>query len=242
MNDNELDEMLNRWDVPPASPSLRRRVQAGLYKPRPWYSALGGVGWKGMFAGLAAGAAMFLVVVGVASPQSIGRLSAPIPYTVDLEYISHNEDGSSVVTEHATTFLRDGHEWILTASFPNSALQTAHLQFASSLHLMLYSLARTFMDTGAVQAIENANAQRIQRGCMWWGDKASHDKLIGHEAILNHETSIIQSTEGDWRDTKWLAPDLGCMTLKTADEQLGSDGRYRLKFERRPLKVNINRS
>jgi len=245
MNDNELDDMLNQWDAPPVRAALRKRVQAGLeakgfeakkIAPRRRFRWPSWHIGRGLVAGVAAGAVTLLLVVGAASPQSLS--SGPIPYTVDLQYVDHNEDGSTAVTEYATTFLRDGHEWILRASIPNSALMTAHLQIANSLHLMLYSLARPFMDMGDS---EKVSAQWIQRGCLWWGDKGSRQKLIGHETILNHETSIIQSAEGDWRDTRWLAPDLGCMTLKTTAEQLGSSGSYRLVSERLPLKVNMNR-
>jgi hypothetical protein len=231
MKDTELDEILNQWDAPAPRAELRGRVRSGFRAkttaPRRWFRLPTWDGGKGLFAGLAAGAAMFLLAIGVAFPQSLQRFAAgPIPFLVYSEYIGYNDDGSSVITKYARTFERDGHEWILDASFPGSAWQTAHIKLISSLHLMFYELLRPFQDV-----------QPAGKGCEGW-------TAYGHETLLGYQTTIIRTTftEGreNYRFTKWVAPALSCATLKTTYEQLRADGTARLVDERRALNVIMN--
>ena len=142
MNDNELDEMLNQWKTPAASASLRRRVQAGLpNKPRRWYSVLDAVGWKGMFGGLAAGAAMFLVVVGVASPQSLGiGTSSPVvgyPYFVLSTVTAYADDGSSRIDGEIRSFSYKGTEIVIDEKHPGNPVEEFFKQFHDGIHYAL---------------------------------------------------------------------------------------------------------
>ena len=246
MNDKELDEMLNQWDAPPVRSELRENVAAGFVArktaPRRWFTWPSWHVGKGLFAGLAAGAAVFLVVIGQAFPQSLGRIAVgPIPFTVESEYIDYNPDGSQKVTEYATTFLRDGHEWILEASYPGSALMTLHTQLISTIHLMFFSMLRPFEDVGDLAKV---NAEYIQRGCVWWGAKGAESRPVNHETVLGYRTTVTETLAEDGQQkslyTQWRAPDLGCIQLKTTYAVLAANGTYQLKDEKRALKVRMN--
>ena len=225
MNDTELDDMLNKWDAPPVPRGLRERISQEPSRRKFRFRLP-----SGLIFGLAAGAAMFLLAVGIASPQSFGH---SIPFTVDTEVIDYQKDGSSHVYEYATRYIVDGREMTLSSSFPGDPLRTAHMNLIGTVGRLLYQISSPFRDTSGTVA---ARAMRIKEGCVLGGSIP-----IGKETILNHETTIIQidGSPEKVRFTQWMAPDLSCFTLKFREEKVLSDGTFRLTSEWHALKITM---
>ncbi len=96
MNDIELDEMLNQWGVPPVRAELRERVRAG-FVAAPKRRYFPSIGWKGLFAGFAAAAVLFLVVTAQAFPDFLGTQSPALrrTYVAMSNVTAYAQDGSS---------------------------------------------------------------------------------------------------------------------------------------------------
>jgi hypothetical protein len=134
MNDTELDEMLDCWNVPPVPTSLRDSVRAAFAAsppqtapPRPpvrgsWAFASGAR--KALPAAAMIGIGAFLWVV----TQALSQTPPPvhIPYTVDSEYIRYGDDGSPVIEMLSTSYTgSNGGEILISRSIPGHLLGTA---------------------------------------------------------------------------------------------------------------------
>jgi hypothetical protein len=64
--------------------------------------------------------------------------------------------------------------------------------------------------------------------------------VVGHETILGHETTVIQTGPPGFRLRIWMAPDLACYALKITEEAQASDGAYRLEYRKEALRVTMN--
>ena len=254
-SDEDLDCLLKAWTIPPSPGSLERRVRRA-YRDRAgslsmwirWVSRLTPV--AGLFAGAAAGALVFLLVIAEAFPQSLaGVARATSPYTVNYELIEYKADGSSVIREYYTS----AGGLVLSTEFPGDPLGTAGQRILDGLNLILYwaatpvrerHVARKQASINVLKAKDPELAKRIaerERTCLpgtpWTG--------VGNgETILNYATTGIQKvwTEDGKavRFTEWSAPDLHCLTLKSTTEKTFDDGGLRLVFEQRALKVTMN--
>jgi hypothetical protein len=131
-------------------------------------------------------------------------------------------------------------------------MRTAERRILDPLNLILYwiatpvreqQVARTRARINALEAKNPDLAERFaerERNCMpgppWTAARG--------ETILNYPTKGIQKVwmeEGKpVRLTEWSAPDLHCATLKSTTEKTFEDGRMRLAFERRALRVAIS--
>lgn len=116
MNDTELDEILNQWSAPSAPPSMRRRVLGGFpaFPPRK-------LRWnKGVVAAVMLAAAAFFLLVTQALPQR----PAPIPWSVDSEFVRYADDGSTSIEMYSTSYESNGTEILLSRSMPGNPFKT----------------------------------------------------------------------------------------------------------------------
>jgi hypothetical protein len=203
----------------------------------------------GLFAGITAGALVFLLAIVEAFPQSLARVAgATSPYTVDNELIEYKADGSSVIREYFTS----AGGLVLSTEFPGDPLGTAGQRILDGLNLVLYWAAtpvrerHVALKQASINALEAKDPELAKRiaeregtcmpGTPW--------TAVGSETILNYATTGIQKV---WMEdgkpvrlTEWSAPDLHCLTLKSTTEKTFDDGTLRLAFERRALKVTVN--
>jgi len=239
MNDSELDDMLNQWDAPPVPSSLREKVRAGLALGRKssgkrWFTLPSWHIGKGLFAGMAAGAVVFLFVIAQAFPQALGPSSTvrPFPYVVESNVVAYGDDGSSRIDATLMSSSYKGTEIVLTESHPGNPLEGWLMVFHNSIHLALlhYVPGLVMPESAAKDAWFSAY---VQAGC---SDKG--DNVIGHETVLKHATTAVQRTDPDgWRGTVWRAPDLGCFALRRKTEAPSPGGGFRLVSERDATRV-----
>ena len=252
-SEDDLNCLLKAWTVPPSPQSLedrlrrayrdRARSRSNTWRPRARWIAdfLPTVG-KGLFAGVAAGAVVSLLVIARAFPQS-----PPAPITMDSEFLVYKDDGSSSVSEYRSSSVHGLEGQILSRTFPGDPLQTAADAILDPVTRMLQPIiSPLFYKPGratAMKSIATALAARIQNGCVpsnMWGRPMT---AIGDEKILNYPTRVFRFTpEGrNERFTAWLAPDLECFSLRSTTEKARDSGGYRLVNEMRVLKVTVNR-
>lgn len=247
--DEDLNCLLDTWTAPPSPGTLEGRLRkAWRDQTRPhgrsWFRNLPRLAPPaGMFAGIAAGAVVCLLLIAEAFPQSLaGHSGADFPFTVDSEVIGHNPDGSSAVVE---SFTSAGGGLVLASEFPGDPLRTAERRILDPLNLILARIARPRQE-GRLNALKERNPAlaarlaEIQRTCR---EPGAPWTFAGNQTILNYATTGIQKVwmeEGKpVRFTQWSAPALHCAVLKSTTEKI-FDGNYRLVFEQRALRVNMN--
>jgi hypothetical protein len=253
--DEDLDCLLKAWTAPPSAGSLERRVRRA-YRERTgsrsmWIRWVSGfTPAAGLFAGIAAGALVFLLVIAEAFPQSLaGVAGAMSRFTVNYELIEYKADGSPVIREYFTSV----GGLVLSTEFPGDPVGTAGQRIVDGLNLVLYwaatpirerQVARQQARINALKAKDPELAKRVderERTCL---PGAPWTPVGTGETILKHATTGIQKVwmeEGKpVRLTEWSAPDLRCLTLKSTTEKTFDGGRLRLAFERRALQVTMN--
>jgi hypothetical protein len=248
MNDQELDDMLNQWDAPGVPPSLRENVRAGFRQqasrairviPRPHFPLL-----RVAFA--LAGVVAVLLLATAAFPQ-VGRMlsSEPIPYSVDSEFVNFHKDREPRAYVTATTYSRNGQEVVLTWSMPDHPFAAPIHRALSGLITLVHGSHGTADAADATATIgcrhnclglESESlgpaAQLLSNGCVT-------GTVVGRETILGHATVGVQRPlDGGGRGTFWLAPDLGCHSLRTSIEWQAADGQYQRTTEKRALRIN----
>ena len=246
MNDQELDDVLNQWDAPAVPPTLRENVRAGFRErvrnaipiiPRPRFPRL-------RFAFAFAGVATALLVATVAFPQ-VGRMlsSEPIPYSVDSEFVIFPGDREPRAYLTATSYSRNGQEVVLTWSMLDHPFATSIHRVIGGLMTLVHGSPHAAADATATlgcghscfgMAAESLGpaAQLISNGCVT-------GTVVGRETILGHATVGVQRPlGGGGRGTFWLAPDLGCHSLRTTIEWPAPDGHYQRTREKRALRIN----
>jgi hypothetical protein len=232
MNDTELDEMLNQWDVQDANPLMRekarvkfRAVRARRTNRSGWRRIaifLQGSG-KGIAAGLVA-ATVFLLIVIQASPKMLALSRHPfrIPWLVEYEAVRYGNDGLPNNKVAIMSFSRNGKEVILSESDSSimNAVRVGLLRVAPALLIP----SESSEDVAHLKAL-------IRNGC-------ATGRVIGHETILKHLTTVVQNTSsGDARTTEWLAPDLECFALRLTSEERKSDGAFRLVLRKQATQI-----
>jgi hypothetical protein len=259
MNDSELNEILNQWSEPSAPPSMRKRVLAGFPAPPPRK-----LRWdKSLVAAAILAAAVFFLMVAQAFPQR----PAPIPWSVDSEFVRYADDGSASIEMYSTSWESNGSEILLSRSMPGNPFETV---LGRALDLTLPAVSRFHMHLLGVVApgmLEKMDRIRRSRppgvsfitgcepdsGCV----VLDHDGLakaaagadgscvdrpvVGRETILNHPTEAVRDrwTEHG-RMTLWLAPDLGCFALRVTYEEQRPDGTFHLVSAKQAVKVTLN--
>ena len=159
---------------------------------------------KGLFAGLATGAAVFLVVISQAFPQVLSpSLSSPMegfPYFVMSKVVAYADDGSSRTEATLVSYSYKGAEIVLMETHPGNPVQ----EFFKSFHLGIHNLLLRYVP-GLVMPESSAKdawfSAYVQSGCV---DKG--DIVVGHETILTHATTEVQQNDPDGsRWTAWRA-------------------------------------
>jgi hypothetical protein len=246
MNDRELDDMLNQWADPAVPPTLRENVRAGFRErlsravtalPRPRFPRL-------RFAFAFAGMAAALLLATAAFPQ-VGRIfsSEEIPYSVDSEFVIFPLDREARAYLTATSYSRNGKEVVLAWSMIDHPFATPIHRVLGGLITLVHGSPNATEDATATLgcghscfglAFESLGppAQLLSNGCV-------AGTVVGRETILGHATVGVQRPlEGGGRGTFWLAPDLGCHSLRTTIEWPASDGHYQRTREKRALRIN----
>jgi hypothetical protein len=224
MNEQDLDEILNTWNAPEPPPSLRGRMRAryaaAVEKPR-------GHRRMAMWAS-AFGAAAFLVVLTQAFPQTVKiKPASNIPFTVESELINYDDEGAVYRVIDQTSYARAGQEVVLAEVIPDHPVESFFMNF----HQSMYSL---FTDIHGLISGHKEEAPVLGPGC-------TAGRPAPHQTILNYDT-VDESVEGNGRRAHtWRAPQLACFPLRSTFERQRPDGTYRLVFERRALKVTINK-
>jgi hypothetical protein len=249
MTDGELDEILNQWSVPPASPSLRDRVRAGF--PAPPRHAFR---WrKGFTAAAVIAAAAILLLATQASPQPV----APIPWTVDSEFIRYADDGSSSITMFSTSYQSGTSEILISRSIPGNPFKNALAQVADVIMPIHNRLMRRFMvDSRLLEQVQRASTHSVgfitgcdSSACLVL-DHFGYPKsatgcidapIVDRATILNYPTEAVRErwTEHG-RMTIWMAPALGCFALKVTQEEERPDGTFRLVRAKQALKITVS--
>lgn len=270
MNDTELDEILNQWSAPPASPSLRESVRAGFAArpdPKtfrgvpPWIAAFAPSARRTLVAGTILALGTVLLVVTLALPQTLRLVSPPvkIPYTVDSEFVRYATTGHLRRIQMLSTSYNDpnGREIILSRSLPANPLATVIRRTLDAAGSLVSRLTLPFVVNA--ELLEKARTTpKVITGCddeaCWLlageafprpaagvGNGCVDGAIVGHETILNYPTVAVQLPLGDQRRmTLWTAPDLGCFALRVAIEEQMPDGTYRLVSGKQALKVTLN--
>jgi hypothetical protein len=241
MNDSELDQMLNRWGAPPAGAELRERVSAAYQKTpklhRRWRFMP--VGWKGLFAGAAAAAVLFLLVCTQAFPDVLGSPSPALrpPYVAESKVTAYAADGSSRLESTIMSHSYKGTEIVQLETDQGNPLLESIKAFHIGVHqfLLRYVPNLVMPESSARDAWFSSY---VNAGCV---DKG--DVVIGHDKVLSYRTTVVQSVSPDgWRWTGWLAPDLGCFALKSKSEQPLPGGGFRIAKIRETVRVLVRRS
>jgi len=245
-SDEDLNSLLNTWTVPPSPDALADRLRSAWRerhgsRPRRWFGGFAPT--AGLFAGVAAGAAVFLLVIAQAFPQSLAGLTGvTFPFTVDAEQLEYKADGSSVIREYLTQV----PGLILSSEFPDDPFRTAQQRILDPLNLILWRITQPARDrrTADVLASHPLLAQRMAELRKTCGVPGTPWTAVGNQKILNYATIGIQkiwTEEGKpVRLTQWSAPDLQCFALKLTTENTMPDGTFRPAWEYRALKVTVN--
>jgi hypothetical protein len=255
MNDSELDEILNQWSEPATPPSMRKRMRAGFPARQPRKFRWG----KSLIAAAILAAALFFLVVGQAFPQR----PAPIPWSVDSEFVRYADDGSRSIEMYSTSWESNGNEILLSRWMPGNPFKTV---LGQTLDATLPAVSRFHMHLMGVVAPGMLEKMRSRppgvsfitgcepaSGCLildHYGfakatagaDGSCVDKPVaGRETILNHAAEAVRDrwTEHG-RMTLWLAPDLACFALRVTYEELRPDGTFHLVSAKHAVKVTLN--
>jgi hypothetical protein len=269
MNDTELDEILDQWKVPPVPPSLPGNVRAAFaatleQSPHPagrtrWTAPFVLGARKSLFAAVALGAGLLLLIVTQALPQT--PPDEKVPYSVDSEFVRYADDGSSSVEMYLTSYTgRNGAETLVSRSMPNRP-------FGSALGRTLDATLPAWQRLILPLTISPADLEKIKKsrppsigfitGCADWtclmlnryffrrpanSADCLEGTVVGHETILNYPTTAVELHF--WAPPKitvWTAPSLGCFALRITSEVRRPDGSFRLETLKQAIRVKIAR-
>ncbi len=253
MNDTELDEMLNKWEAPPPSASLRAKVQAGFSPDRPRQQAPGGL-WhwltsftprKTVVGGIALAGAL-LCLVTLALPQTL-TLSPP-PYTVESKCVRFADERGHAAEMILTSYNDKGSEIVLSRSLPGNLFGTVATRITDAASSLITRFTWPVFKPQQLDLIKTqagvsigfqhlylgSAAELLQHGCV-------NGRVVGREKILDYPTIAAEYRQGNYfKFTVWRAPDLGCFALRVTDEERQDDGTYRLVREKRAFHVTLN--
>jgi hypothetical protein len=216
---------------------------------------------KSLCGGGAIGASL-LVTIGLAFPQTAGF---NLPWlrpslAMDIEEISYDGDGTRISdTYWRTVPVAGGHDRILWRYSPDHPYDNMLGRIVTQATYLLERITLPFFEnTEETNVRADDRTAYVKSGCLRGdGTVSGHETLLGEEIIRGYSTTIIRwdtelRREGvtEWsapgrvgaaavpvRGTAWMAPVLGCRTLKYRIEVRRHDGTYHLIDERRVLEV-----
>jgi hypothetical protein len=184
MNDTELDEMLDQWNVPAPPPTLRKSVRTRFAAAQPLTSPSDvPVRWKFAFVPSARKTllAAAIVIAGIfvfAAAQALSQTPPPVPmpFTVDSEYLLYGDDGSPTVEMVSTSYTAPpGQEVLLSRSIPGQPIGTAlgrALDAALPVwqHIMLPFVVTSKKDRELYRKMRQSGFQQVVviPGCADW--------------------------------------------------------------------------
>ena len=246
MNDNELDEMLNRWKVPATRDSLRENLRAGLAalpvrtNRAGLLRRLADAASKVRISRLAVatlGAAALLFAIIQRSPQTVTMASPTfrVPFYVEFEFARYADDGSLPHQSRVTSFPYGGHEIVMSVRESGDSLLNAVRGIAGSIRTQLIlAMPSIVLPKEPPMTEPDWFAGFVSSGC------SNGKTVVGHETIAGHETTVVQSGSPRYRIRVWMAPDLACFALKLTDELQEPNGTYRLKLRKEAVKVTMS--
>jgi len=247
MNDLELDEILERWNVPPVPATLRGRVRvqfAALAERRRTFRPR----WR-LCAGALAVLGTVLLVVTQAFPQKLPAVHPP--YTVDSEFITYDDLGAASVAMYSTSYAVSGKEIVLAKSF-GDPLTTALWRMADGVSSVVQRLTLPF--AVSPEQLEEAKKAKARPGFAFYigrgfqyqaksGPGCADGPVLGRENILGYPAEAFQISPvyvSTGRTTVWMAPDLACFALRITIEVPGPDGSLRIVARKQAVRVTLN--
>jgi hypothetical protein len=250
MNDTELDDMLNKWEAPPAPVSLRANVLAGFWSDRPRQETPGGL-WhwitsrKTVLGAIALVIVAFLCLVTLALPQTLTLSS---PYTVESKCVRFGDERGPAAEIILTSYNDKGSEIVLSRSLPGNLFGTVATRVTDAAISMITRLTWPVFKPEQLEIIKTQAG--VSTGFQYWhlgnaGELLQHGcvngPVVGHDKILDYQTTAVEYRQDNFfKFTVWRAPGLGCFALRVTHEERQDDGTYRLMREKRALHVTLN--
>jgi hypothetical protein len=257
MNDTELDDLLDRWTVPPIRASLRESMHAE-------FAARHEGNWvreprtrRHRFAAAILCAAVLLLVIAKAHPVAPVR----VPYIVDSEFVRYANDGSSAIEMHTKSYELNGAEILISRSIAGDPVRSMlGRTLDTAIPIWSRVVARMTVDAPTLDRVRQAAHRTVGAitGCAasclvlehhGFARAAGADAptacldgtTVDHETILNYATTGVQPRMGgSVRMTWWMSPELGCFALRITTEERQPDGTWRLVREKRAVHVKPN--
>jgi hypothetical protein len=246
MNDNDLDELLDRWTAPAPPPHMRNRLRAEFRARNSWPRRL-----RGLAITLLAAAALF-ALIGNAISQTPSPI--PAPWTAESEFIRYAPNGSSSIEMTTISYPRAGIEVLLSRSNPQNPLATVLYRAGDvALPAMGRAIQRAFGPPSVAGSFTmrafgyvTGCADDPLTGCLQTAhyyflkkpDTCIDGSVVGEQTLLNHQAIGVLAQMGDSkRETFWLAPDLGCFALKIDIENRLPGGAFHLTEEKRVVRI-----
>ncbi len=245
MNDNELDDLLDQWTAPPMRESLREELRTGFAaapkrarrtRARRIIDAIRRIRiGRIAVAGIAAAALLFGIIQVFPKTARMASNDFRIPFYVEFEFTRYDRGKPAPHTSRITTFPYAGYEinMSVTEFSGNWAVDTFR-EIASSIRDQMVLVAPSLvLPKGPPMAEPAWFAGFVNSGC------SSGKKVVGHETIAGHVTTVVESQYPRGRFRHWLAPDLSCFDLKLTYEIVEPDGTYRLEHWKEARKVTV---
>lgn len=246
MNDNELDEMLDQWKVPPMRASLREELRTG-FGAAPRRAARAGGLRRFMdaipkiridrIAVVGIGAAVLLFGIVQLFPKTV-RMASPgfrIPFYVEFEFARYADDGSAPHESRINSFPYAGHEIVMSVRESGDSVLNTFRGIANSIRNQIILVAPSLvLPKEPPMAEPGWFAGFVSSGC------SSGRNVVGHETIAGHATTVVQDDSPMHRIRVWMAPDLACFALMLTDEVPEPNGTYRLQIRKEAVKVTMN--
>jgi len=199
MNDNELEELLDQWKVPPMRDSLRENLRAG-FAAIPVRANRAGLLCRLADAApkirinrlavatIAAVALLFAIIQ--RSPQTV-RMASPvfrIPFYVEFEFARYADDGSLPHQSRVTSFPYGGHEIVMSVRESGDSLLNAVRGIAGSIRTQLIlAMPSIVLPKEPPMTEPDWFAGFVSSGC------SNGQTMVGRETIAGHETTVVQS-------------------------------------------------
>jgi hypothetical protein len=245
MNDQELDEMLDRWEAPPMRDSVRENLRirfAATAKradkaafARRMIAAAAQLPLRRLAFGTVSAAVVLFALIQV-FPQTIG-MAPPgfrIPFYVESEFVRYTDAGVAGRPSRITSFPYAGHDVIMSVWTTGDSLLDALRGIAGSVQTkFVLAIPSVVLPKQAPMPEPAGFAGFVRSGC------AEGKTVVGHETVAGYETVIVQSEAAGRRTRIWMSPALRCFALKLTDEVEQPDGSYRLRLRKETLKVTM---